>query len=107
MGAFIVATKDGDKLVVTTAVKGATFKEGKPGTPAVEAADAVEDDPGTPANPALGILGTPPVKGHPKIEAKAADPGEPSTVTFETDGGSVEAVGLTLRQAAELINSHH
>jgi hypothetical protein len=105
MSAFIVNTKDGDKLVVTSAVKGATFKEGKPAIPAVEAADAVEDDPGVPANPALGIPGRPPVPGHPAVVAKAGDPGEPSTVTFETEGGSVEAIGLTLRQAVELLNN--
>jgi hypothetical protein len=102
--AFIVNTKDGDKLVVASTVTSVDFKEGKPGEPAVEAQDAVEDDPGVEANPAIGHPGRPPVKGHPKIEAKPAVAGEPSVVTFKTEGGSVEAIGMTLAQAAELIN---
>lgn len=102
--AFIVSTKDGDALVISATVKSVDYKEGTPGEPAVEAADAVEDDPGQPADPVSGLGGRPPVKGHPAITAKPAVEAVPSVVTFKTDGGSVEVPGLTLQQAADLIN---
>jgi len=104
MGAFIVNTKDGPKLVVSSSVKGATFKAGKPGEPAKEAVEAKEADPGVPANPALGLPGRPPT---PEVKAQEATPaveGEPDTVTFETEGGSIEAVGMTLELARDHLN---
>jgi len=104
MTAFIVNTKDGPKLVVSTGVKGATFKAGKPGEKAKPAVEAKEGKPGRAADLAKGDPGEPPT---PEVKAAKAVPAkdpEPDTVTFHTDDGDIEALGMTLELARDRLN---
>jgi hypothetical protein len=104
MPATIVTTKDGDKILITEAVKDVDFKAGTPDIPAQPAVEAKPADPGVPADPVTGLGGRPPtpaVEAKDAVEAKA---GTPSVTTFTTDGGSIEVEGLTLQGAADMLN---
>jgi len=88
-----VTTEDGKTLYVA-ADNIATIEPvpGKPDEPAVEAADAVEDDPGEEPS-ARNPLGRAPKKGHPKIAAKDAVPGEPDKAILKLKvGGDLKVV---------------
>ena len=102
--AILVTDKEGkSKIILTHNIKSIDAVPAVPEEPAVEAADEVKDDPGEEPS-ATNPAGRPPVKGHPKIEAKEGKPGVPEGAVIHSDGGDVE-VSLPVSHLLGLINN--
>jgi hypothetical protein len=101
--AIHVIDKEGkEHVIMTSRIKGVEAVPAVPEEPPVQAADAVEDDPGEEAT--ATSPGRPPVKGHPKTEAKAGKRGVPAGAIIHGEDGDVE-VGLNTANVLSLINS--